>query len=385
MANRRISSLSSLGGTPNTADIIPITDVSDTTGSAQGTTKKVTVANLVAAAPQGDLRASNNLSDVANAGTSRTNLGLGTSALVDTGTTASKIVQLDGSARLPAVNGSQLTNLPASSSLPTYASTNRPASPSTGDIIYETDTGRISVYDANTGLWRYWVQDGAVDPNEIVNNYSTQYDATDDLGTASIASNSMSGNFTLSFWMNGASTSNHMMMSSNYGYADGWGIMRKTSNKFHIYYYYSGGSGWLYQNVVTDMSNDAWTHIMLARTGTSLKTYVAGSIKNTTTLSNNISFSGGTLLTNQSYRSASYVDELAVWSSDQSANIAQIRSASNKPKNLNSMSTKPLYWWRMGDDNSGSGTTISNNSNATGGTVNWLLTNGAAINSSVKP
>jgi len=51
MANRRISSLSSLGGTPNTADIIPITDVSDTTGSAQGTTKKVTVANLVAAAP----------------------------------------------------------------------------------------------------------------------------------------------------------------------------------------------------------------------------------------------------------------------------------------------------------------------------------------------
>ena len=80
MANRRISSLTSLGGTPNTADIIPITDVSDTTGSAQGTTKKVTVANLVAAAPQGDLLASNNLSDVANAGTSRTNLGLGTAA-----------------------------------------------------------------------------------------------------------------------------------------------------------------------------------------------------------------------------------------------------------------------------------------------------------------
>tara|TARA_R110000803_G_scaffold2517_4_gene8577 strand:+ start:460 stop:1212 length:753 start_codon:yes stop_codon:yes gene_type:complete len=111
MANRRISSLSSLGGTPNTADIIPITDVSDTTGSAQGTTKKVTVANLVAAAPQGDLLASNNLSDVANAGTSRTNLGLGTSALVDTGTTASKIVQLDGSAKLPAVDGSQLTGI----------------------------------------------------------------------------------------------------------------------------------------------------------------------------------------------------------------------------------------------------------------------------------
>jgi hypothetical protein len=51
MANRKISSLDALGATPAVGDIIPITDVSDTTGSAQGTTKKVTVANLVAAAP----------------------------------------------------------------------------------------------------------------------------------------------------------------------------------------------------------------------------------------------------------------------------------------------------------------------------------------------
>lgn len=50
MANKRISSLTSLGGTPANDDIIPITDISDTSGSAQGTTKKVTVANLLAGA-----------------------------------------------------------------------------------------------------------------------------------------------------------------------------------------------------------------------------------------------------------------------------------------------------------------------------------------------
>jgi formylglycine-generating enzyme required for sulfatase activity len=49
------------------------------------------------------------------AATARTSLGLGTAATLDVGTTASKVVQLDGSARLPAVDGSQLTNLPTAS------------------------------------------------------------------------------------------------------------------------------------------------------------------------------------------------------------------------------------------------------------------------------
>ncbi len=43
---------------------------------------------------------------------SRTDLGLGTAAVLNVGTGASNVVQLDGSAKLPAVDGSALTNLP---------------------------------------------------------------------------------------------------------------------------------------------------------------------------------------------------------------------------------------------------------------------------------
>ena len=53
------------------------------------------------------------LVDDADATAARTTLGLGTAATQTVGTSANNVVQLDATAKLPAVDGSQLTNLPA--------------------------------------------------------------------------------------------------------------------------------------------------------------------------------------------------------------------------------------------------------------------------------
>jgi len=85
--NKKITALPALGATPATDDVLPIVDVSGT-----ATTKKVTVANLIAAAPQGDLLSANNLNDVASASSARTNLGLGTAATKAVGTADTNVI-----------------------------------------------------------------------------------------------------------------------------------------------------------------------------------------------------------------------------------------------------------------------------------------------------
>jgi hypothetical protein len=90
---------------------------SDAANVSNNTAHSVSTANPhgVTASQVSALAISNNLSDVNNVSTARTNLGLGTAAILNTGTAANNVVQLDSSAKLPAVDGSQLTNLPSAS------------------------------------------------------------------------------------------------------------------------------------------------------------------------------------------------------------------------------------------------------------------------------
>ncbi len=106
MANKKISSLGSLGGTPNASDIIPITDVSDTTGSAQGTTKKVTVGNLVAASPVQSVAGKTGTVTLSNSDIS----GLGTAATTDATAYATAAQGATADTALQSVSAGDLTD-----------------------------------------------------------------------------------------------------------------------------------------------------------------------------------------------------------------------------------------------------------------------------------
>jgi len=104
------------------------TDAEATAGTS--TSVVLTPSNL-AAVPTGLLdnsagtllEAANNLSDLGSVSTARTNLGLGTAAVANTGTSAGNVVVLSdvgGVVKLPAVDGSLLTNVFAAP--PTYES-----------------------------------------------------------------------------------------------------------------------------------------------------------------------------------------------------------------------------------------------------------------------
>jgi len=113
MANKRISSLDDItvvGGTStpevNANDILPITDVDDTTGSPEGTTKAVKVSDLMGEAPVQSVAGRTGAVTISNTDVS----GLGTAATTDSSDYATAAQGTLADSALQSVSAGDLTD-----------------------------------------------------------------------------------------------------------------------------------------------------------------------------------------------------------------------------------------------------------------------------------
>ena len=240
------------------------------------------------------------------------------------------------------------------------------------NIAFGTDTDDFYIYDGSA--W-YIYNDTPV----FTNQYSVDFDGTEDYMDAGNISelNSISA-FTISMWINfeditglsvrsvftaGTSTSNRIEIIFN--------------NINQVRFGVNGSIG----SCVFDISSptdyrstDAWHNIVCTYDGTNVTLFFDGSQKSTTTSSvpsstssthGNDATVGRRTLGGGSFYFNGYIDEVAIWNATLDSNdIADIYSGGptdlTKASSYNTDRTSNLInYWRMGDDDGGTGTTIT--------------------------
>jgi hypothetical protein len=213
---------------------------------------------------------------------------------------------------------------------------------------------------------------GTASAPSFSNTQSTQYDGIDDhIELSNPSSLQISGNFSISVWIKYSSIIQGYAFS---GCGNKYGIYVQ-NNLINLQHRDSGN---VFRNVTsTSTFNDnQWHHVLGVNDGTNLKLYIDGTLNNSNALGGaNITSTGnariGNISTASGWEFTGYIDEVAVWNSDQSSIASAIGSS---PVDLSSYS--PVSWWRF----EGTGTTATDNGS---GANNGTLTNGVTRSSDV--
>lgn len=191
------------------------------------------------------------------------------------------------------------------------------------------------------------------------NQYSVSFDGTNDYVTATLGSQVFDGDFSISAWFN-ASTSPQYLTLLQLGdaaaYTDGWRLYRNYSQL--QFWDGVGGYSLILQGGSTSASS--WHHVAITRSGTTCTLYLDGNSTATGT-SSEVFTSTAFKISFTSLPFNGLIDEVALWDSALSVpNVASLRDTSgSNPVPADISSLNPVNWWRMGENDGGTGTTIT--------------------------
>ena len=253
-------------------------------------------------------------------------------------------------------------------------SSTRPAAPAAGKAYFETDTNKVIIWDG--AAWTEIVSDTVP---AFSNAYSVEFDGGNDyINAGNDSSLNISGDITLSAWVKQRVQNNYGAIFSKrqVGGSMNYQLIMKNGTGA-IGLGHSGGS-WFYDS--TSLPTGSWYHVAATVSSGTIQLYVNGEEKDSTTGATITGTTqdliiGATLGYNYF---DGLMDELAIFSSALSSTQIATMYNSGVPASLSSLS--PVSWWRMGDNDNGTGTTITDQGS---GSNNGTLTNGPTFSSSV--
>jgi hypothetical protein len=226
------------------------------------------------------------------------------------------------------------------------------------------------------------------------NQYSVSFDGTDDYVDTGNKFDFIQQtlNFTISAWVKFEDYSDarnqYILHTTDSG--SRIGLMLWFDNRYGQNYLRSRlmASGSSYAQFMNAISDNNWHHVAVTCSqGGSIRLYVDGSelnsstAPNTTTATAMHNFIIGGALNTSGQPVGSFggnLDEVAIFNSELSASNVTAIYNSGLPDDISSLS--PVGWWRNGDNDSGSGTTITDQGS---GGNNGTLTNGPTFSTSV--
>jgi len=262
-------------------------------------------------------------------------------------------------------------------------SSTRPASPAAGKAYFETDTNKVIIWDGSA-----WTEIVSDNPPSFSNAYSVSFDGSNEYLTVNGSNLATSGDCTISLWFNSASLPGNGAYDYMFSLTDSRSLgkdraigIRGTGSDAQIVAN-TYGSGWNLPFTNTSISASTWYHVAVVFTSGSAQVYFNGADKGskgvaTNTISYTQTVIGG-MLYSSSNQFNGKIDEVSVFHSAlSSTNITTIYN-SGVPTDISSLS--PVGWWRMGDNDFGTGTTITDQGS---GSNNGTLTNGPTFSSDV--